>query len=63
MWAIDGAGYALGILLATKLAIRWLKGYLPPRWEIAENHPSSAEEPSPRENHARHESALLLPAR
>jgi hypothetical protein len=35
-WSIsvmNGAGYLLGLLLAMKLAIRWLKGYRPPRWD------------------------------
>ena len=35
-WAIrvmSGAGYCLGGMLAVKLAIRWLKGYRPPRWD------------------------------
>jgi hypothetical protein len=34
-WSIrtmNAGGYALGGLLAIKLAIRWLKGYRPPRW-------------------------------
>jgi hypothetical protein len=33
MWVMNFGGYGLGLLLATKLAIRWLKGYRPPRWE------------------------------
>ena len=35
-WSIrvmNGAGYLLGGLLAAKLAIRWLKGYRPARWD------------------------------
>ena len=35
-WAVrvmNGAGYVLGGVLAVKLAIRWLKGYHPPRWD------------------------------
>ena len=35
-WSIslmNGAGYLLGLLLAAKLAVRWLKGYRPPRWD------------------------------
>ena len=33
VWVMNIAGYGLGMLLAGKLAIRWLKGYRPPRWE------------------------------
>ena len=33
VWVMNFGGYGLGLLLATKLAIRWLKGYRPPRWE------------------------------
>ena len=33
IWLMNGAAYALGLLLAGKLAIRWLKGYHPPRWD------------------------------
>jgi hypothetical protein len=33
IWLMNGAGYLLGLLLAGKLAIRWLKGYRPPRWD------------------------------
>jgi hypothetical protein len=33
MWVMNAGGYALGVLLAVKLAIRWLKGHRPPRWE------------------------------
>jgi O-antigen ligase len=32
IWLMNGAGCLLGLLLAGKLAIRWLKGYRPPRW-------------------------------
>ena len=32
IWTMNCAGYILGVLLAVKLAIRWLKGYHPPRW-------------------------------
>ena len=33
IWTMNVAGYALGVLLAVKLVIRWLKGYRPPRWD------------------------------
>jgi len=33
IWLMNGAGYLAGLLLACKLAIRWLKGYCPPRWD------------------------------
>jgi hypothetical protein len=33
IWLMNGTAYALGLLLAGKLAIRWLKGYHPPRWD------------------------------
>jgi O-antigen ligase len=33
IWLMSEAGYLLGLLLAGKLAIRWLKGYHPPRWD------------------------------
>lgn len=33
VWTMNGAGCLLGVLLAIKLAIRWLKGYRPPRWD------------------------------
>ena len=33
IWAMNGAGYLLGIMLAYKLTIRRLKGYHPPRWD------------------------------
>ena len=32
-WAMNIGGYVLGLLLATKLAVRWFKGYRPSRWE------------------------------
>src|SRR5438552_18965304 len=32
MWVMNVSGYCLGLLLAGKLAIRWLKGYEPGRW-------------------------------
>ncbi len=42
MWVMNGGGYALGLLLAVKLAVRWLKGYRPLRWDSVEGGPSSA---------------------
>jgi len=33
IWLMNGAGHLLGLLLAAKLAVRWLKGYQPPRWD------------------------------
>jgi len=33
VWVMNFGGYALGALLAVKLAVRWLKGHRPPRWE------------------------------
>ena len=33
IWLMNAAGYLLGLLLAGKLAIRWLKGYRPARWD------------------------------
>ena len=36
IWLMNAAGYLLGLLLAGKLAIRWLKGYRPPRWDDKE---------------------------
>jgi O-antigen ligase len=33
LWTMNVAGYLLGIWLLLKLALRWLKGYRPPRWE------------------------------
>ncbi len=32
IWTMNFAGYALGLLLLPKLAIRWFKGYEPSRW-------------------------------
>jgi hypothetical protein len=32
VWTMNIGGYALGLLLAAKLTIRWLKGYRPGRW-------------------------------
>lgn len=32
VWVMNGVGYVLGLLLAGKLAIRWIKGYRPARW-------------------------------
>jgi len=32
VWTMNGAGYGLGALLAIKLFIRGVKGYMPPRW-------------------------------
>jgi hypothetical protein len=36
IWVMNSAGYALGGMLAVKLAIRRLKDYRPPRWEEGE---------------------------
>ena len=33
IWLMNTAGYLLGLLFAAKLAIRWLKGYRPARWD------------------------------
>src|SRR3954454_6097843 len=33
MWTMNISGFVLGGLLAAKLAIRWEKGYRPPRWD------------------------------
>src|ERR1043166_1707914 len=33
IWTMNVGGYLLGVLLMAKLAIRWLKGYRPPRWD------------------------------
>ena len=33
IWTMNAGGYGLGLLLALKLSIRWLKGYQPPRWD------------------------------
>jgi O-antigen ligase len=40
IWVMNGAGYFLGAMLAAKLAIRWLKGYHPSRWDDAGLEPS-----------------------
>src|SRR5437899_9677172 len=32
IWAMNDAGYILGLLLAVKLVIRRVKGYRPPQW-------------------------------
>src|SRR5207253_1417207 len=37
IWTMNVAGYFLGLLLAAKLGIRWLKGYRPPRWDQPPN--------------------------
>ncbi len=39
IWTMNAAGYCLGVLLAAKLFIRRVKGYVPPRWgdEIVES--------------------------
>jgi hypothetical protein len=34
IWVMNAGGYALGAMLAIKLAIRRLKGYRPPRWDV-----------------------------
>jgi hypothetical protein len=36
MWVMNGAGYALGLLVLAKLLIRWFKGYRPLRWDRRE---------------------------
>ena len=33
VWVMNGASYLLGVMLAGKLTIRWLKGYHPSRWD------------------------------
>ena len=33
IWGMTIAGYLLGGMLVVKLAIRWFKGYRPPRWD------------------------------
>ena len=33
IWLMNGAAYFLGVLLASKLTIRRLRGYHPPRWD------------------------------
>jgi hypothetical protein len=40
-WSIgtmNAGGYALGVLLAVKLGVRWVKGYRAPRWEPGEGN-------------------------
>ncbi len=37
-WLMNAAGYLLGLFLLGKLAIRWLKGYHPPRWDRSETN-------------------------
>ena len=39
IWVMNGLGYLLGLLLATKLAIRWRKDYHPLRWGQRESRP------------------------
>ena len=34
IWVMNTAGYVLGVMLAVRLAIRKLKGYGPPRWDV-----------------------------
>src|ERR1041384_6155902 len=46
IWTMNIAGYALGLLLAVKLAMRWLKGYCPARWD----EPTEWRTGSPRRN-------------
>jgi hypothetical protein len=41
IWTMNAAGYALGLLLFTKLGIRRLKGYSPPRWDGAAMEPGA----------------------
>jgi O-Antigen ligase len=41
IWLMNAAAYVLGLLLAGKLAIRWLTGYRPPRWERVVQSPKS----------------------
>jgi len=38
IWTMNGAGYALGALLATKWIVRWRTGYEPPRWGGSRGH-------------------------
>ena len=50
-WSIsvmNGAGYLLGLLLAGKLAIRWFKGYRPPRWDDKLRGEGRRQEPAAR---------------
>ena len=39
IWAMNIAGYVLGLLLLVKLFIRWLKGYQPGRWDYRTTGP------------------------
>jgi len=48
IWVMNTAGYVLGAMLAVKLAIRWLKGYRPPRWEGGEGGNPKSEIRSPK---------------
>lgn len=45
IWVMNYAGYALGLLLAVKLAIRWLKGYDAPTWDKEEHRPTDEHRP------------------
>jgi O-antigen ligase len=50
-WSIslmNGAGYLLGLMLAGKLAIRWFKGYRPPRWDDRQREEGRKQEPEAR---------------
>ncbi len=38
IWTMNIAGYALGLLLLIKLALRWSKGYRPARWATGDSH-------------------------
>src|SRR5512140_3140787 len=33
IWTMNIAGYGLGLLLVLRLALRWLRGYYPARWD------------------------------
>src|SRR5258708_5345668 len=44
IWTMNAAGYVLGLLLAVKLVIRWLKGYRPARWDTTVQSLSSSVE-------------------
>jgi hypothetical protein len=41
IWVMNSVAYVLGLLLAGKLAIRWLKAYHPPRWGTHLQNPKS----------------------
>ncbi|HWX22742.1 MAG TPA: O-antigen ligase family protein [Candidatus Binatia bacterium] len=41
IWTMNLAGYSLGTALLIKLALRWLKGYRPPRW-VSDTPPAAA---------------------